>query len=377
MRDGTPEPALQRKHGSLLTIKSGGWVILLAVIILLGMVLVQVIPRMMDKDGPLLRGDGEHVASYGFDLTTCLVPRDLIAATGLPKGGMAAMVGPLMMAGDGVVELNKMMRGKYLVPTDMVIGVAIDGDARAYPLRVLNWHEIVNDVVGGVPIAVTYSPLCDSTVVFDRRVGDETLDFGFSGLLYNSNLLLFDRRPEGKGESLWSQLQFRAVAGPAAETERTLTVLPAAVVQWGEWLARYPDTQVIKPGMKFIERYKRQPYTSYYGSEELRFDVKPLPPADGPDRKAEVIAVFDETTDSYEVFKVAELMAKANETPGGIVALPESGVRFACRAEPASSFAEALSSGAGVASVRAFWFAWYAMHPESEIMPIAKSAAAE
>lgn len=373
MRDGSPEIALQRQPGRLLTLRSGGWVLILAGILMLGLVLWQVMP-LIELGGPRLRGDGEHVDSYGFDLATCLVPKKLLAACGMPKDGMAAMVEPVMMPGEAVPAFNKAMRGKYLLPSDRVIGVVIGGEARAYPIRVMNWHEVANDIVGGVPIAVTYSPLCDSTVVFDRRVGGETLELAFSGLLYNSNQLLFDRRPKGVGESLWSQLQFRAVAGPAAEQGRTLRVLPSVLVQWGEWLAKYPDTLVVRPGMKFVERYKRQPYTSYYGSEDLHFAVEPMPPAGGLDNKAQVIAILDETSGRSQVLSVADLLAKASASPGGVVELQDCGVRFICNDNPASLFVESLQADRSITAIPAFWFAWHAMHPEDVVTGIAPPA---
>ena len=116
-----------------------------------------------------------------------------------------------------------MGHGRFLVPGDLVIGLSLHGEARAYPLEILALHEVCNDTLGGEPILVTYQPLCDSAVVFERRVDGHTREFGVSGLLYNSNLLMYDRHPEQpQDESLWSQLQFRALAGPAAAQHATL-----------------------------------------------------------------------------------------------------------------------------------------------------------
>ena len=120
------------------------------------------------------------------------------------------------------------------------VTVTLNGESRAYPLLVMQCHEIANDTLGGVPIAVTYNPLCDSVVVFDRRVGDEVLEFGVSGLLYSSNMLMFDRRPDALGESLWCQLLGRAISGPLVDTP--LAVLDAAVTDWAGWLADHPGT---------------------------------------------------------------------------------------------------------------------------------------
>jgi hypothetical protein len=95
------------------------------------------------------------------------------------------------------------------------------------------WHEAANDVVGGTPIAVTYCPLCNSPLVFDRRVAGRTLEFGVSGLLYESNVLLYDRAASGGAESLWNQIQMRAVTGPAARAGQSLRLLPSRAIRTG------------------------------------------------------------------------------------------------------------------------------------------------
>ena len=200
----------------MLTFRSGGWVLLLSGVCTLALFIWAV-----GGVGRSLIGEAGDLASYGFDVTTCLIPQDQIVTGALKKDALLALVDPPVIDGDKIPDLNAQLYGKYLVPSDRVIGVEINGESRAYPLLVLNCHEIVNDTLGGVAIAVTYNPLCDSIVVFEREVAGETLEFGVSGLLYNSNLMMFDRRPDAQGESLWSQLLGRAVAGPAAESGAT------------------------------------------------------------------------------------------------------------------------------------------------------------
>lgn len=140
----------------------------------------------------------------GFDLGTKLgVPRDEILAGGPGKNGIPALTSP---------KLVDVKAAGWLRPKDRVAGVVHAGQARAYPLRILVWHEVVNDTIGDQPVTVTYCPLCDSVAVFDRKTPDGIKEFGVSGLLYNSNVLMFDR--EGKPEGLWSQLKSQAVSGP-------------------------------------------------------------------------------------------------------------------------------------------------------------------
>lgn len=119
-----------------------------------------------------------------FDLEKANVPVDEIHSGGPPKDGIPALTNPEFIAGN---------QASYLGPSDRVIGVVAGSEARAYPLRILNYHEIVNDRIGQLSIAVTYCPLCDSAAVFDRRTPLGEREFGVSGLLYNSNVLLYDR----------------------------------------------------------------------------------------------------------------------------------------------------------------------------------------
>ena len=248
-----------------------------------------------------------------------------------------------------VDSLNAAERGKYLVPDDLVIGVVISGVPRAYPTRVMNWHEVANDTLGGRPIAVTWHPLCGSSVVFDRRVAGETLTFGQSGLLTNSNLLLYDRRDDAADESLWSQLQARAVAGPAAGSVAgpaagsvagpaadsagvrgdSLIVLPHVLTSWSRWRAAYPQTTVPLPDPSRRKSYARRPYGSYEGSDLLRFPVAPLPPPAGHRYKSRIRA--ERRSGGWDIEFV-----DVGEEPVG----------------PRSDTA--------LPTVYAYWFAWYA-----------------
>jgi hypothetical protein len=140
-----------------------------------------------------------------FDLSQAIIPKDEIRNGGPGKDGIPALTDPRTLAAEAV---------KTLKPEDRVVGVLIDGEACAYPLSILTWHEVINDTVGGQPLAVTYCPLCDSVAVFNRNTSAGVKEFGVSGLLYNSNVLMFDRG--GQPEGLWSQLGAKAMSGPSA-----------------------------------------------------------------------------------------------------------------------------------------------------------------
>jgi len=267
------------------------WIVILAALFFVAVAWVQ-IRTVLTSQRETRIGDGKNVASYGFDLAGCLVDSALIVASGMPRDTLTPLDYPLLMTAAAVDSLNRAERGKYLVSDDLVIGVVVAGRARAYPVRVLAWHEIANDTLAGRPIAVTWHPLCGSAVVVDRRVGDATLNLGQSGLLWNSNLLLYDRdAPPGRA-SLWSQLQARAVAGPAAARGDSLAVLPHTLTSWSRWRAEHPGTTVPFPDQALRPSYKREPYGAYTGSDLLRFPVAPLPPRDAHTYKERVVSLY-------------------------------------------------------------------------------------
>ena len=144
---------------------------------------------------------------------------------------------------------------------ELVIGLALNDDARAYPIRLLSLHEIVNDTVGGRPVAVTWCPLCFSALVFDRIVGGVELTFGVSGFLYNNNLVMYDHR----SNTFWSQLLGEAIRG-GYKGER-LAILPSQMTTWEEWKMLYPDTRVLSAAQ--LGRRAEDvidPYAGYYNS---------------------------------------------------------------------------------------------------------------
>jgi hypothetical protein len=128
---------------------------------------------------------------------------------------------------------------EWLDDREPIVMLELDGAARAYPLRILTWHEIVNDEIAGTPVAVTYCPLCNSAVGFDRRVNGQTLGFGVSGLLRNSDLVMWDRQTE----SLWQQITGEAIVGDLAGTQ--LPVIPTPIVSWKDFRETFPDGDVL------------------------------------------------------------------------------------------------------------------------------------
>jgi hypothetical protein len=174
---------------------------------------------------------------------------DEILSGGVPRDGIPSIDDPQFVDQGEAAD--------WLADNEPVIAVEIDGDARAYPLQILTWHEIVNDTVAGVPVAVTFCPLCNSAITFDRRLNGETVEFGTSGLLRNSDLVMYDRTTE----SLWQQLTGEAIVGDLAGAR--LTFLPSSIVGFADFSAAYPEGLVLSRDTGYRRSYGTNPYPGY------------------------------------------------------------------------------------------------------------------
>jgi len=176
---------------------------------------------------------------------------------------------------DGIPSLDFPKRipvreADYLRDDDLVFGVAINSDARAYPLRIMGWHEMFNEVIGGVPVALAYCTLCGAGILFETLVEPrrEAFVFGSSGLLYRSNKLMFDRQTD----SLWNQFTGQPVAGPLADSGIVLKLRPVAITSWADWRARHPDTSVLSLDTGHRRDYgSGVVYRDYFASPALMF----------------------------------------------------------------------------------------------------------
>ena len=251
-----------------LRLREGGWVIVASIVVSIGL-LVWALSGVLAGHRP--KGDGRTVESYGFDLSNQRLDGGALVASGNPRDFLPALDAPRTMAGFEMQGWNETHRTKLVVSDDRVIGVVVGGKARAYPVRVMNVHEVCNDTLAGVPIAITFSPLCDAAVAFDRRVDGRERLFGVSGLLLDSNLVLYDR---SEVPSLWSQMGLCAIAGPEAGRGATLQQLPEVqLCTWKHWLATHPETDVVLPGPDDERRIKQFSYSRYLLSPRLDFPV--------------------------------------------------------------------------------------------------------
>ena len=188
-----------------------------------------------------------------------LIPLDKIKGGGPPKDGIPSIDNPVFAT---------VSDSQFMSDSDTVIGLEINGQAKAYPLFILVWHEIVNDKVGGLPVSVTYCPLCYTNQVFERIIDGQEVEFGTSGKLYNSNLLMYDRLTE----SYWSQALGLAVKGEL--TGYQLDLVPFDVITWGDWKALHPDTLVLTTDTGHLRSYATDPYGNYYTEPRIMFPVE-------------------------------------------------------------------------------------------------------
>lgn len=280
----------------------------------------------------------------GFTLDNSLVPRDEIQSGGPPKDGIPALRAPKVVSSADA---------DFLRDEDLVVGFQQGDDARAYPLKVLNWHEVVNDTVGGRGVAITWCPLTASAVVFDRAAGDDTLTFGVSGLLYQGNVLVYDHQTE----SLWSQLGQRSVAGKRAG--RALAALPAEVTSWGAWRAAHPKTRVVSTNTGHQRDYETDPYDQYHRSTGLMFPPKRHDARLRDKEKIFGLTIADAST-AYPLEALAKVGSTVDEVGGRRVRITHDSGADATRAVDASS-------GELLPGTTSYWFAWSAFHPGTSV----------
>ena len=325
---------------------------------------------------------------------------------------------------DGIPALNNphmlpAADADYMEPWEPVFGIALNGDARAYPLRILDWHEMANDVIGGVPVSLAYCTLCGAAIAYDGRSTDldgkeVTYTFGSSGFLFRSNKLMFDRTTM----TLWNQLTGEPVLGELAASDIRLKLLPVVLTTWADWQAEHPDTVVVDINTGYNRIYlPGAAYGDYFASDERLFrDGLMFPVWQQSDRlfnKDHVYALrLDETPKAYAV---TDLLAEqvvndvVGETAVTLIAAGEivevngtsqrtgpvtytSGAEIRAFARGEHTFApssddfvvldengrpwqvteEALVGPDGEMLARinghlAYWFGWYAFYPETEL----------
>jgi hypothetical protein len=314
-----------------------------------------------NRDSPLSAGELQELSGgWKTDFARHTVPLREFQSGGPGKDGIPALDRP---------HFVRTAEASFLRPREPVIVLILAGRARAYPLQILTWHEIVNDVVAGVPVAVTFCPLCNTAIAFDRRVERRTLSFGTTGNLRNSDLVMYDRQTE----SWWQQFGGEGVVGRYAGTR--LRTLPARIVAWRSFRAQHPDGLVLSRNTGYSRPYGENPYAGYDDVSSPPFfptrnaGDKRLPPKER--------VVFLERGGSAVAIPFSTLAKKSR------VEVTLAGHRFAVRWQGGVSSAldsSQIASGRDVGAARVleggrpvpfsepFWFAVAAFRPNVQIV---------
>ena len=291
----------------------------------------------------------------GFDLSDALIPEDKVFEGGPPKDGIPSIDEPIFVK-IGVKPGLNVSEVKRLDDDDLVLGINLNGIARAYPIPIMNWHEIVNDQFGDLPVVITFCPLCGSGMAFESTINGRKLTFGVSGLLYNSDVLLYDRQTE----SLWSQIKSQAVSGEFKSTR--LKSVPMQHTTWKHWREQFPDTEVLSYDTGYRRDYGRDPYSGYENIETTYFPVEFR--AKGLHPKEKVIGL--EVNGQFKAWPFVELRKanKAGKAIKDIVGGKQVSVKFNDRSNSARILDK---EGNELPAVTLFWFAWSAFHPQTAL----------
>lgn len=317
------------------------WILLSVLVVVIALLLLPI-----DGDNDLnyeaVSLDTEMMVKEG-DMDYLVDPSKIISG-GPPKDGIPSIDEPKF------VSLSE--ADEWIENNELVLVLDYMGKTRVYPLQILVWHEIVNDWVGGEAVLISYCPLCGSGIAYERTIDGEAVEFGTSGKLYNSNLVMYDR----KTDSYWSQIDGVAIVGPLVGSE--LVAISIDTVVWGDWKDGHEDAEVLSQDTGFDRNYGRDPYGSYYEDSFVWF---PLEAED--DRIHSKTVVFGIEIDGvYKAYREDDLIEDdlIEDVVGGVNIKIERGGDGIVRVTD-------VDSGLEIVKERDFWFAWYAFHPETEL----------
>ena len=281
---------------------------------------------------------------FTSDGTPYLINPKRLRGGGPPKDGIPSIDNPKFISVEDA--------DKWLNDDEFGLVIIHKGVKRFYSFQVLVWHEIVNDNIAGDPLLVTYCPLCGSGIVFERTIDGEEVEFGTSGKLFNSNLVMYDR----KTDTYWSQIGGRAIIGPLTGME--LKQFPADVTTWGEWKKVHPDSEVLSRETGSRRRYGTDPYGDYYESRRLISSVEDSDDSLHP--KAVVFGI--EVNGSFKAYTEFDVKAAKviEDTVNGVnvkIERDEAGI---------VTFTN-LETNKRIPHDREFWFAWFAFHTETKL----------
>ena len=328
--------------------RRGAWLLILILLMVTGAA-----PAFADPDSWKRAGwDSTDFSKSSVDFKS-------IIGGGPPKDGIPSIDKPVFLPASKITTLSD---------TEPVITMVVGADARAYPLQVLMWHEIVNDTVGGMPLVITYCPLCNTAIVFKRRHKGRLLDFGTTGLLRNSDLVMYDRQ----SQSWWQQFTGEAIVG--VMTGAKLEFVPARLESFSLFKASHPDGKVLVPNVPTMRAYGRNPYAGYdsrtmpYGlfTGELPKDINPMARVVMIENNGKPVAVSLSTLRKRGTMIIGDITLswKAGQNSAldsSVIAEGRDVGNVVARRKTAKGFEDVVNH-------LTFAFAFYAFYPDAKIM---------
>lgn len=281
----------------------------------------------------------KSVEINGFDVSNCTVPIEKIEHGGPGRDGISALIDPVFIRAE---------EAGYLNDDDLVLALEIDSISKAYPLKILNWHEVINDQINNQHFVVTFCPLCRSGIVFSSEIKGKKLSFGVSGLLYNNDVILYDRETE----SLWSQIEMMAISGQAVGNK--LIPMGFLLDTWGNWKLSHSKTLVLSDQTGYDRDYNKNPYDGYDQSNQLMFKVEKSNDI-LPNKELVLGLIVNGKTKAYpySLFKDKEGIQKDKVGGKNIEIEYQNNVLYVLTP--------------GITAITLYWFAWYAFYPETEL----------
>ena len=300
-------------------------------------------PRTLEKIPELTEMEEELGVKVTATGVKYIVDPNKILSGGPPRDGIPSIDEPKFIT---------VQEADWIQDNELVMFIDYKGVRRIYPLQILVWHEIINDVIAGDPLLITWCPLCGSALAFDRKFNGEPVEFGTSGKLYNSNLVMYDR----KTNTYWTQIEGRAIVGELAGTK--LKPVSIETVVWRDIKVAYPDSQVLDKDTGFRRPYGRDPYGNYYEDSFLLF------PVENRDQRihTKTVVFGIEVNGAFKAYQEDDLkeLGTIEDVVNGVnVKVVRDNVGIVKVTN--------VDTGEEIVKERDFWFAWYAFHPETEL----------
>lgn len=287
------------------------------------------------------------------------IPEILISNEGVPYVVNPSLLTTSGPGRDGISPIETpsyvsvRVADEWIDDDELVLALTYQGEVRAYPLQILVWHDVVNDIIAGDPLLITYCPLSSSGAAYDRRMNGMSATFGTSGYVYNSNTVLYDRITN----TYWSQLTGQAIVGQLAG--QYLSPIPLDTVVWGEWKTAHPEAEVLSRDTGYCRDYGHDPYMGYCADSRIWFPVQNkddrIPP------KTMIIGIAINGTYAAvceeDVVSSRGIQVRVQSTPIYILLDATGRIRVINQ-----------ETGESVPHQRSYWFAWYAFHPDTQLL---------